>query len=147
MATVNLTTLIGRLISDVEVKQAGMQTLAKWRFAVGRSKKNPQTGAYENDPRNQLYIDCEVWAYQDAKRNLVDVASRFLKKGEQAYLSGRLVTDEWSDKTTGDKRSKIKLVVDNIELIGGKPSGDSDGGQEQPQQYGGGGEVDSSVPF
>lgn len=131
MATLNKVMQMGRVCSDPdEPKVVGGKgsTVTKFRLAVGRSKKNQQTGQWENDP-NTLYIDCEVWAYPDAKRNLVDLVAKYVKKGDPLYIEGRLQLDEWEDKNGGGKRTKHKIVVESIELLGGK--NDSGGGEQQ----------------
>ena len=67
MAFLNKVMLIGRLTDNPEpprVLPNSGSTVVKFRFAVGKSKKNPQTGQWENDP-NPLYIDCEVFSRPD----------------------------------------------------------------------------------
>ena len=121
MATLNKTMLMGRLTADPEAPRTlpnSGSTVVKFRMAVGRSRKNAQTGQWDPDP-NPLYIDCEVFSYPDAKRNLCDLVSRYVKRGDPLYVEGRLQLDEWDDKNGGGKRSKHKLVVDSIELMGG----------------------------
>ena len=132
MASLNKVMMIGRLTKPPEeprVLPNSGSTVLKFRLAVGRSKKNPQTGAWENDP-TPLYIDCEVFSRPDAKRNLADLVTRYVKQGDQLYLEGRLQLDEWDDKTTGQKRSKHKIVVDSIELLGGKAGDGGSGGDD-----------------
>ena len=102
----------------------------KFRFAVGRSRKNPQTGQWENDP-NPLYIDCEVFSRPDSKRNLADLIAQYAKKGDPLYIEGRLQLDQWEDKNGGGKRSKHKIVVENIEFLGGRERSDGGGGTER----------------
>jgi len=150
MASLNKVMMIGRLTKPPEeprVLPNSGSTVVKFRLAVGRSKKNPQTGQWENDP-NPLYIDCEVFSRPDAKRNLADLVTRYVKQGDQLYLEGRLQLDEWEDKNGGGKRNKHKIVVDSIELLGGKSDGgggmdgDDSGGapaRGRPQQQRGGG--------
>ena len=130
MASYNKTTLLGRVMGDPdEPRVIGTgSSVVKFRLAVGRSKKDPQTGQWVND-KNQLFIDCEAWAYPDAKRNLVNVVSQYVKKGGEVLVEGTLKTEEWEDKNGGGKRSKILLVVNEIQLLGGK----GDGGGEQQQ--------------
>jgi single-strand DNA-binding protein len=114
--------LIGRLTNNPDQPRTlpnSGSTAIRFRLAVGRSRKNPQTGQWENDP-NVLYIDCEAYSRPDAKRNLVDVIQRFVKQGDQVFIEGRLQLDEWTDKTSGQPRSKHKVVVDSVELLGGK---------------------------
>lgn len=132
MATLNKVMLIGRLTADPEAPRVlpnSGSTVVKFRLAVGRSRKNPQTGQWENDP-NPLYIDCEVFSRQDAKRNLCDVITRYVKRGDPLFIEGRLQLDEWEDKNGGGKRSKHKIVVDSVELLGGR-GGDGGGMGEE----------------
>lgn len=136
MATLNKVMLIGRLTADPEAPRVlpnSGSTVVKFRMAVGRSRKNPQTGQWESDP-NPLYIDCEVFSRPDAKRNLCDVVTRYVKRGDPLFVEGRLQLDEWEDKNGGGKRSKHKIVVDSVELLGGR-GGDGGGMGEE----GGGG--------
>jgi single-strand DNA-binding protein len=138
MASLNKVMQIGRVVSDPEVRPAGNSgsTVAKFRLVVGRSKKNQQTGQWENDP-NQMFIDVEAWHRPDQKRNLCDVIQRFVQKGKEVFVEGRLQLDEWEDKNGGGKRSKHKIVVDNLELLGGRESG-GESGEQQSGGFGGG---------
>jgi single-strand DNA-binding protein len=137
MATLNKVMLIGRLTKDPEAPRVlpnSGSTVVKFRFAVGRSKKN-DSGGWDKDP-NQLYIDCEVFSRPDSKRNLADLISKYAKQGDPMYIEGRLVFEEWEDKNGGGKRSKHKLVVDSIEFLGGRNSEDG-GGEGGGRSYGG----------
>jgi single-strand DNA-binding protein len=141
MATLNKVMLMGRLTDepkDGAIPNTGTRVV-KFRFAVGRSKKNPQTGQWENDP-NPLYIDCEAFARPDAKRDLVSLIMQYCHKGDSLYIEGRLQLDQWDDKQTGQKRSKHKIVVENIEFLGGKGGGGGgeEGGEGGGRSYGGG---------
>ena len=121
MATLNKVMLIGRLTDNPEAPRTlpnSGSTVVKFRFAVGRSKKNPQTGQWENDP-NPLYIDCEAFARPDTRRDLVSLISQYAKKGDSLFIEGRLVLDQWEDKNGGGKRSKHKVVVESVETIEG----------------------------
>jgi single-strand DNA-binding protein len=137
MASLNKVMLIGRLTADPEPPRAmpsgGM--VISFRFAVGRSKKNPQTGQWENDP-NPLYIDCSAFSRPDSRFDLVNLIQQYCRQGDQIYLEGRLQYDQWDDKQTGQKRSKHKIVVDNIQFLSSKGSGDGGGGGRGG--YGGG---------
>lgn len=161
MATLNKVMLIGRLTRDPETQslQTGTRK-THFGFAVGRSKKNPQTGQWENDP-NPLFIDCEVFARPDSRRDVGGMIQQYCRKGDQLYIEGRLQLDQWDDKTTGAKRSKHKVIVENIEFLGGK-SGDRDDSQQTgsrqqrpqtrqpapaPEQFGGGFDDGSDIPF
>lgn len=121
MATFNKVILMGRLTDAPEGPRSlpnSGTTVTKFRMAVGRSKKNPQTGQWENDP-NPLYIDCEAFDYADSKRKVGNVISQYVKKGDQVFIEGRLQLDQWDDKASGQKRSKHKVIVESVELLGG----------------------------
>jgi single-strand DNA-binding protein len=111
--------LIGRLTADPEQPrtiQSG-STVHNFRLVVGRSRKNPQTGQWENDP-DPLYIDVVAWTGSDGKG--CGKAVQYLTKGSQCYIEGELKLETWEDKNGGGKRSKHKLVAQKIELLGGK---------------------------
>jgi single-strand DNA-binding protein len=57
------------------------------------------------------YHSVVVW------RGLADICSRFLKKGSQVYISGRIQTDEWEDQNTGQKRYKTRITADELILL------------------------------
>jgi single-strand DNA-binding protein len=130
MATLNKVMLIGRLTANPEeprtLPNSGTRVI-RFRFAVGRSRKNQQTGQWEQDP-NQLFIDCEAFSRPDAKRDLVNLIQQYAKQGDQLFIEGRLQLDEWTDKQTNQKRSKHKVVVDSIEFLGSRQDGGGQGG-------------------
>jgi single-strand DNA-binding protein len=129
MATLNKVMMMGRLTNDPEVKTLSSGTVvAKFRLVVGRSKKNKVTGQWENDP-NPCYIDCEAYTAPGAKRDIAGLIGNYVKKGDQIYLEGNLQLDEWQDKNGGGKRSKHKIVIDGVELLGSK----NDGGEAKSQ--------------
>lgn len=135
--SMNRVFLGGRVISDPEgprTLESGSSVI-KFRMAVGRSKKNPTTGQWENDP-NTLYIDVEAWHSPQQKRNMVDVIAKYVKKGDQVIVEGELRIDEWDDRNGGGKRSKHKVSVTDVQLIGGgKLDQQEEGRQEQsPRQ-------------
>ncbi len=136
MATLNKVMLMGRLTDEPKDGALPNGTrVVKFRFAVGRSKKNPATGQWENDP-NPLYIDCEAFARADTRRDLVTLIMQYCHKGDSLYIDGRLQFDQWEDKNGGGKRSKHKIVVENIEFLGAR--GGDEGGGGGGGNYGGG---------
>jgi len=138
MATLNKLMLIGRLTANPEeprtLPNSGSRVI-KFRFAVGRSRKNPATGNWDPDP-NQLYVDCEAFSRPDAKRDLVSLIQQYAKQGDQLYIEGRLQLDEWTDKTTNQKRSKHKMVVEGIEFLGSKNAEGMGGSGPRPAAAG-----------
>ena len=91
------------------------------------------------------FVDVTLWGRQ------AEIAGEYCKKGRSIYIEGRLQLDTWEDKTSGQKRSKLRVVGENFQLLGPRPGGggSSSGGdeeysdrparREQPQGGGGGG--------
>src|SRR4051812_9789381 len=135
MANVNKVILIGRLTRDPEVRTFSTGgKVAKFGFAVTNRKKNSQTGQWEDVP---MFIDCEAYNRGEFGKQ-ADLVEQYLAKGRQVFLDGRLELDQWDDKNGGGKRSKHKLVVENIQFL--DPKQDGTGGE------GGGGSVSRGAP-
>lgn len=114
MANVNKVIFVGRLTRDPECRTFTTGgKVAKFGFAVTNRRKNSQTGQWEDEP---MFIDCEAYNRGDFGK-MADTVEQYLKKGSQVYLEGRLHLDQWDDKATGQKRSKHKLVVDNMQML------------------------------
>lgn len=126
MATLNKLMLIGRLTADPEppkVLPSSGSTVINFRFAVSTPTKDKSTGKYINDPR-PLYIDCAVFSNKEGG-GLTNVV-QYMKKGTECYLEGKLEFEQWDDKDSpGKKRSKHKMTVNAIQLLGDKSSSDS----------------------
>jgi single-strand DNA-binding protein len=133
MANYNKVVLVGRLTRDVETRTIPSgATVAKFGFAVSTNrKKNPQTGQWEDEP---MFIDCEAWNRSDTYK-LADTIRDFCRKGSQILIEGELRLDQWQDKTSGQNRSKHKIVVNAMQLLDPKQPGSGGG----PRPSGGGG--------
>jgi single-strand DNA-binding protein len=116
MATdLNNVVLIGRLTRDPEFKMVGQSSL------VNISLANNRTYVQNNEKKEEVnYFDCVIWG------KLAEVMRDYGKKGTQVMVQGRLEQDTW-DGQDGKKMSKVKVRVDNFQLLGGKPSGSSSG--------------------
>lgn len=125
MANLNKVMLIGRLTRDPEAQAfPNGGKVAKFGFAVNNRKKNSQTGEWEEVP---VFLDIEAFNRQEG-RQLADLVLQYLKKGNQAYLEGHLHLDQWTDKTDGSKRSKLKIVLDNLQFLERREDGAPEGG-------------------
>jgi len=125
MANVNKVMLLGRLTRDPESRTfANGGRVVNFGFAVNNRKKNAQTGEWGEEP---VFLDCEAFSGEYSK--VADVIQNYLKKGSQAFLEGHLKLDQWDDKTSGQKRSKIKVVVDAVQLLDRREDGG--GGQSR----------------
>lgn len=121
MANLNKIQLIGRLTRDPELKTfSGDGKVAVFGFAVNNRRKD-KDGEWVDEP---VFIDC------DAFGKTAELIDEYLSKGSQAYLEGRLKLDQWKDKTSGDNRSKLKVVVENVQFLDSK----KDGGKKKQQQ-------------
>lgn len=132
MANLNKVMLIGRLTRDPESRTIPSgNKVVMFGFAVNNRRKNPQSGQWEDEP---VFIDCEAWnSGREGGRQLGDLIEQYLKKGHQAYIEGRLRLDQWQDKNDGSKRSKLKLVVDNVQFLERREDG-GEGGSYQPRR-------------
>ncbi len=115
---VNKVFLMGNLTRDLEVRSlpSGM-TVAGFGIAVNERYKD-RDGNW-TDRAN--FIDCEIFG------NRAEAMSKYLSKGSPVFIEGKLRLDQWQDKE-GNKRSKLKVVVDNFEFVGGGRDGDGGGG-------------------
>jgi single-strand DNA-binding protein len=125
MANFNKVILVGRLTRDPEVRSfSNGGKVCKIGFAVTNRRKNSQSGQWEDEP---MFIDVEVFNRGEFGK-LADLVEERCRKGSQIMVEGRLHLDQWDDKTTGQKRSKHKIVVDNIQLLDPRSG---DGGMSQ----------------
>jgi single-strand DNA-binding protein len=70
------------------------------------------------------FVDVTLWGRQ------AEVAQEYLKKGRQVFIEGRLQLDTWDDKQTGQKRSRLRVVAENMQMLGSR--GDSEPGSTAP---------------
>ncbi len=103
---VNQVILVGHTTCDPEVKEIGADSkVARIRLAVNRSYKKGDE--WIDKP---TFIDCEAWNQK------AEYIQKTVGKGTEVYIRGRLETDEWTTKATGEKRSKIKIYVLEIQV-------------------------------
>jgi len=119
MANVNKVILIGNLTREVEVKTTPKGTaIASISLAINRKYK-----VGEETKEEVTFVEVELWG------RLAEIAGDYAKKGQPLYVEGRLKLDTWDDKETGAKRSKMKVVGETLQLLGGGGGGERSGGQ------------------
>ena len=129
MANVNRVTLIGRLTRDPELRSfSNGGRVAKFGFAVNNRKKNQQTGQWEDDP---VFLDCEAFN-RETGRKMADLVEQYLNKGRQVYVEGHLRMDQWTSNQDGQKRSKLVVVVDDLQFLDSRQDGQGPGGASRP---------------
>jgi single-strand DNA-binding protein len=126
MANLNKVMLIGRLTRDTEVRVFSTGgKVAKFGFAINNKKKDPQTGQWVDDP---CFLEVEAFNRGEYGKK-ADLVEQYLRKGSQVFIEGHLKLDQWTGQD-GQKRSMVKVVLDNLEFLerrqeGGGPSGGS----------------------
>ncbi len=130
---------IGRLTRDVELRYTGQSGTAV--CDLGLAADDGERG----DRKGSVFIDCTCWGQQ------AEFANEYLSKGSLISAEGRLVMDQWEDKQSGQKRSKLKLVANSITSLERGTKKGGGGGQGQGQQADGGYDApaggDNDVPF
>lgn len=122
MQGLNTVSIGGNLCRNAELRAtaSGMAVLT-FSVAVNESRKNQQTGEYEDYPN---YVDCTIFGRR------AESISRYLTKGTYVALTGRLHQNRWQNKD-GQNRSKLEVTVDNIHF---ESRGEQDGGYAQQQE-------------
>ena len=133
MANLNKVMIIGNLTADPDVRTTPRGTpVTELRLAVNRITN----GQNEGERREEVtYLDVTCWGRQG------EIAAQYLAKGRPVFIEGRLQMDTWEDKQTGQKRSKIRIIAENMQLLGsrdGAPQGGGNGGYQRQNNYGSG---------
>lgn len=102
---------MGNLTRDVEVRSIPSGTsVGKFALAVNRKWKGKDGDSNEDT----TFVDCEAWG------RTAETLSRYVGKGDPLFLCGRLRMEQWQDKN-GQRRSKLVVVVEQFQFIGGRP--------------------------
>jgi single-strand DNA-binding protein len=127
MANLNKVMLIGNLTRDPELRVTPKGTaICTFSLAVNR-KFRDESGA---DREEVTYVDIEAWG--KAGENI----SKYCTKGRPLFVEGRLRLDQWEDKTTKEKRSRMKVVCENFQFLGGgRSEGAAPGGEGGETRY------------
>ena len=120
--SVNKVILVGRLGKDPEqrfmpngeaVTNATLATSENWKDKSGEKQEKTE------------------WHNLTFYRRLAEIAGEFLKKGSMIYVEGKLATRKWQDKE-GKDRYTTDIIVGEMQMLGGKPSGDQESGRPAP---------------
>ncbi len=127
MANLNKVMLIGNLTRDPELRFTPKGTaVADIAIAINRIWNN-EAGQRQEET---TFVDVTLWGRQ------AELAQQYLTKGRGIYVEGRLQMDSWDDKTTGQKRSKLKVIGENLQFLPDGRGGAGNGGARPPQQSG-----------
>ena len=124
MSSYNKVILLGNLTRDPELKHTPKGTAVcqiglaiNHTYKVGDEKREEVT-----------FIDVEFFG------RTAEIAAEYLKKGGSCMLDGRLKLDSWDDKQSGQKRTKLKVVGETLQLLGGKENRTHEQPAERPAQ-------------
>lgn len=149
MASVNKVILIGNLGKDPEtrylpsgdaVTSISIATSEKWKDKSGEQQEHTE------------------WHSITFFGKLAEIAGEYLKKGSPVYVEGRIRTEKWQDKESGQDRYRTKVIADKMQMLGGKRDGEERQGlapaqrqAEQPAAGKKGGaafdSMESDIPF
>lgn len=117
--SVNKVILVGHLGKDPEVKYTPSGTpVAKFSLATNERYKD----------KDGNWQDRTEWHSIVAWQRTAEVVGEYCKKGSQVYIEGRLKTDSWDDKETGQKKYRTDIIVNDLVLLGGRGGEAGEGG-------------------
>ena len=125
--------LMGNLTREPELRYTpGGAAVCEFGIAINR------TFTSNNQTREEVcFVDIVVWGKSG------ELCQRYLNKGSQALIEGRLQYDQWEDKATGKRSSRLRVVADNVQFVGARREG---GDMNAPQQ-GQGGNYRNNAPM
>jgi single-strand DNA-binding protein len=122
MSEFNKVILLGRLTKDPELRYTpGGSAVAQLRMAVNHTYRTK-----EEKKEEVLYIDVSVFGRS------AETIKQYMAKGRELLVEGRLQQNDWTDKTSGQKRTNYRVVADRFQFIGGgRGAGAGGGGGER----------------
>lgn len=115
MASFNRVILVGNLTRDPQVKYTpGGQAVSEIGMAVSRTWFDKNTNQRKEDV---TFVDVTLWG------RTAEIAGEYLSKGRPVLIEGRLQLDQWDDKETGQKRSKLRVVGESMQMLGSRQDG------------------------
>ena len=143
---VNKVMLLGNVGKDPEIRTtAGGMTVASFSLATADRAKDPQGN----------WTDKTEWHNLVCFQRTAEIVRDYVKKGSQLFVEGKIQTRSWDDKTSGEKKYKTEILVNELSLLGGR--GEGGGGGERSSggggysksntaSYGGGAAAQSAQP-
>src|SRR5271170_3348755 len=127
MASFNKVLLMGNLTRDPQLKYLPSQTaVAEFGIACNRRFKSAQG----EDREEVTFVDCAAFGKTG------ELINQYFTKGKPIFIEGRLKLDQWEDKQGGGKRSKMSVVVENFQFVGGRDGGGGGGGAQESSPEG-----------
>lgn len=117
MASFNRVILMGNITRDIELKYIQSGTAVTELGLAVNDRRKTASGEWIDET---TFVDVTLWG------RTAEVASEYLSKGSPILIEGRLKLDQW--ETDGQKRSKLRVVADKMQMLGGKTGGGGGGG-------------------
>ena len=137
MKSVNKVILVGNLGKDPEVKYTPQGTpIAKFSLATNERFKD----------KDGNWQDRTEWHNIVLWQRLAEIAGEYLKKGHKVYIEGRIRTESWDDKQSGQKKYMTTIVGNDIVLLTGREGGGEFAGASRGAAASGGNHFDQGVP-
>lgn len=125
MASLNKVFLIGNLTQDPDLRRIPAGTaVSTLRLAVNEAYLSKSGERVERT----VYVDVDVWDRQ------AENCQQHLSKGSPVFIEGRLQMDQWEDRETHVKRSRLKVRADRVQFLGSRRGGPGAGGSPAPAQ-------------
>ena len=125
MASFNRVVLMGNLTRDPEVRYVTSGTaVTDVSLAINRYRTDKNTNQRIEET---TFVDVTLWG------RTAEIAGEYLGKGRPVLIEGRLQQDQWEDKETGQKRSKLKVVGESMQLLGSRDGAGAGGPQSHAQ--------------
>ena len=126
MAQLNKVFLMGNLTRDPELRRLANGTAVT---DLGLALNRSYTGKDGEKREEVVFIDVTVWDRQ------AETCCQYLKKGRAVHVEGFLKMDTWDDKTTGEKRSKVKVQADRVQFLDRKDDAGGGGSMGSDDEY------------
>lgn len=128
MASLNKVFLLGNLTRDPDLRALPSgSAVCEFGIAVNRR----YTAANGQEVEEPCFVDIVVWGRS------AESCKQYLEKGSQVMIEGRLQLDQWEDRNGGGKRSRLRVIAEQVQFLSRRPAGDGQGYGEN-QGYGGG---------
>jgi len=128
MASLNKVLLIGNLTRDPELRYLTGGNSAVCEFGIAINRRFMQASGQEKD--ETCFLEIVVWGKQ------AETCSRFLQKGSTVFIEGRLVYDQWTEKDTQKKRSRIRVTAERVQFLSGRRDEQGVPGEMPPEDDG-----------
>lgn len=114
MPSFNSVTLIGNVTRDPETRYTPKGiAVTEFALAINRIFKNTEGVKHEE----VVYVDLVAWSH------VAEIIGQWVRKGDPLFVEGRLQQDQWEDKQTGQKRSRMRVCVNNVQFLARKREG------------------------